>query len=312
MPKQITTYDAGLREVKAAFGKTVYKEMERHVCGLELSWWGEGKDKNISKYMVLAACLHDARGYSYSAISRALRPKIVIHPGAIQHNVKRARHALAKWGNANITLPTRAAQNRAVAGRNFPIWASRARWWMDSTDIPLPRRKGYRSRKGIYWSGKLKRPAWRYQILRDGNGKICKLWGGYSPKVYDADFVKVEKSWLEGNLQGTAIFADTHYFKARDYVTDPEFLATPPENVSADLLTLRGFATTTKEARKRSKFIKNNRGVVEQCFAAMKDTFIPLAGGPYTSWRESEHELDHVVEWACGVYNRQKTLAAED
>jgi hypothetical protein len=37
---------------------------------------------------------------------------------------------------------------------------------------------------------------------------------------------------------------------------------------------------TTKEARVRSKAIKNNLGVVEQCFAAMKNTFIPPRGRP--------------------------------
>jgi hypothetical protein len=106
---------------------------------------------------------------------------------------------------------------------------------MDSTDIPLSRRKAYRGRKSIYWSGKLNRPAWRYQILRDGCGKICKLWGGYS------DFVKSEKQWLERHLRSTAILADTHYFKGREYISNSEILATPPDNASADLLKLRGF-----------------------------------------------------------------------
>jgi len=312
MPKKISNFDAATREVKETIGRTVYKELERYLCARALHWWGENKGQDISKLMLLATCLHDARAYSYAAISDILKPKLVIHANAIQHNVKKARRVFAQWGEENITMPNKAALNAAVADRNFPIWMSRVRWWMDSTDIPLPRRKAYRGRKSIYWSGKLNRPAWRYQILRDGCGKICKLWGGYSPKVYDSDFVKIEKQWLERHLRGTAILADTHYFKGREYISNPEILATPPDNASADLLKLRGFSTTTKEARVRSKAIKNNRGVVEQCFAAMKNTFIPLAGGPYTSWRESGLELDFVVEWACGVYNRQKQLAADD
>lgn len=147
-------------------------------------------------------------------------------------------------------------------------------------------------------------------VLRDGTGKIRRLWGGYSPKTYDAEFMRTHRQWFREQLGGVAILADTHFFSACDYIRHPEILATPPKNAGVDLLRSRGFATTTKEAKKRSKKIKETRGVVEQVFAGIKHTFLPLAGGPYQVWREPETELDHVVTWACGVHNRQRDLAA--
>jgi hypothetical protein len=51
--------------------------------------------------MLLATCLHDARAFSYAAISDILKPKLVIHANAIQHNVKKARRVFAQWGEEN-------------------------------------------------------------------------------------------------------------------------------------------------------------------------------------------------------------------
>jgi hypothetical protein len=58
---------------------------------------------------------------------------------------------------------------------------------MDSSDFPMQRR-GKTSRKDPDWSYKLNRPGRRYMFLRDEKGKIRKIWGGYSPKVYDGEF----------------------------------------------------------------------------------------------------------------------------
>jgi hypothetical protein len=308
MPSKRTTYDAGLAECKEWIGSQIYKELERYLLAHEPKWWGEQAGKDMGKFMLLATVLHDCRTYSYSQICKALQPKICIWPGALQHNVKKARRILAQWGDLQVTLPSPAERDRAVAGRNFPDFMKKTRWWMDSTDIPLARLREFKSRKGIYWSGKLKRPAWRYMILRDGTGKIRRVWGGYSPKVFDSDFMASQRQWLEENLAGTAILADTHFFKAREYIKNPDILATPPPNIKEDKLRSRGFALTTKEAAKKSKIIKEHRGVVEQKFANIKRTFLSLSGAPYTVWREPERELDYVVSLAFGVANREQEI----
>lgn len=264
MPARRTTYDAAVGEVREFIGSQIYKEMERYLLAREPAWWGEHAGVNMGKLMLLGTAMHDGRLYSYNAIYRTLQPKLVIWPSALQHNCRLVRRIMAQWGEETCQLPTRRERDEAVAGRNFPKWMEMVRFWIDSTDIPLARTRRVTSRKGIHYSGKLARPAWRYMVLRDGTGKISeKAWGGYSPKTYDAEFMRTHRQWFEENLRGTAILADTHFFSARDYIKNPEILATPPKNAGVDLLRARGLATTTKEAKNRSKKIKETRGVVE-------------------------------------------------
>ena len=216
MPSRKSTYDAALAEVKEYFTPAIYKEMERYLCGHQPHWWGEQGGDDFAKLMLLATCMHDARAYSYAAIRSALKPKVPIWNTAIQHNVKTVRRVLADWGDEHIYLPSTADRNAAVADRTFPDFMKKVRFWLDSTDVPLARIKKFKSRKGDYWSGKLSRPAWRYMALRDGNMKIRYVWGGYSPKTYDAEFMRNHKKWFKDNLSGVAILADTHFFKARE------------------------------------------------------------------------------------------------
>lgn len=68
------------------------------------------------------------------------------------------------------------------------------------------------------WSFKLNRPGRRYSFIQNAQGLVVKLWGGYSPKVYDGTFITLQRDWIEENLQGVGVFADQHYFSAsRDF-----------------------------------------------------------------------------------------------
>ena len=46
-------------------------------------------------------------------------------------------------------------------------------------------------------------------FLQDGKGRIRKMWGGYSPKVYDCHWLEIWKDWFEENLKGAGVIADT-------------------------------------------------------------------------------------------------------
>ncbi len=104
----------------------------------------------MGKHMLLATCLHDARGYSYHDIIDTLKPKLVIYMNALRHNLKKARHVLAAWGDATIAIPRKEVLDKAVAYLRLPDWMKHVRWWIDSTDIRLPLTKQYKSHKGSY------------------------------------------------------------------------------------------------------------------------------------------------------------------
>jgi hypothetical protein len=67
------------------------------------------------------------------------------------------------------------------------------------------------SKKSPKWSYKEKGPGLRFMFLMDGKRRIRKLWGGYSPKMYDGDFIKMNKEFFEEHCSGVGIVGDIHF-----------------------------------------------------------------------------------------------------
>ena len=55
----------------------------------------------------------------------------------------------------------------------------------------------------------------RLQFLTDLKRRIRFVSKGYSPKVYDGDWVKISRIWLEDRLKGATIAADCHYSEGK-------------------------------------------------------------------------------------------------
>ena len=45
----------------------------------------------------------------------------------------------------------------------------------------------------------------------DGMMRVRKLWGPYSPKLYDGNFLKSHKSDFNEEFRGATVIADTHF-----------------------------------------------------------------------------------------------------
>ena len=42
-------------------------------------------------------------------------------------------------------------------------------------------------------------------FLQDTKARIRKVWGGYSPKVYDGDVLEIFKDWIDQRLKGATL-----------------------------------------------------------------------------------------------------------
>ena len=62
---------------------------------------------------------------------------------------------------------------------------------LDSSDFHVLGFKGM-TKKNILWSYKLNGAGRRYMLLTDGNGIPMKIFGGYSPKLYDGRWVEAK------------------------------------------------------------------------------------------------------------------------
>lgn len=189
----------------------------------------------------------------------------------------------------------RVAWRHAAAGCNldralFP----RAELWIDSIDLPVIKCKG-RGKASAFWSAKLNGPGQRYQVLRDGLGRVVHLQGGMSPKTFDADAVKAERSWYQTNALGIGIFGDEHYRLCSKYVPECQWY-TPHRSPSSRSEDLAGRPLQlTRRQEKWNEGVRKARGVVEETLSQIKRKFISLQ----KPWEEEVTELDSLFSIAC-------------
>ena len=48
-------------------------------------------------------------------------------------------------------------------------------------------------------------------IIKNDKGDVAKMWGGYSPKIYNGHFIKVVAAEIDKTIEGTNIIADHHF-----------------------------------------------------------------------------------------------------
>lgn len=67
------------------------------------------------------------------------------------------------------------------------------------------------SKKDSSWSYKLNSPGQHFMALLDAWGQFWALWGGYSPKIFNGDFLKIQQEFMETKLKGAVILANNHF-----------------------------------------------------------------------------------------------------
>jgi hypothetical protein len=126
------------------------------------------------------------------------------------HNTKLIRKILVKWARKQITNEGEKSWNKHKHLLPKKKSLNKVNLLMDSSDFRLSG-KASTSRKDAKWSYKLNSPGQRFQLLCDARGVVQKLWGGYSPKVYDGYWLEIMACELGVQFKGARIIADTHY-----------------------------------------------------------------------------------------------------
>ena len=53
-------------------------------------------------------------------------------------------------------------------------------------------------------------------MLKDASGRVRRMWGGYSPKLFDGHLIESQKRWWEKRCKGAVVVADGHFSWGRD------------------------------------------------------------------------------------------------
>lgn len=183
--------------------------------------------------------------------------------------------------------------------RKFPDKFKKLALWIDSSDFPIWKRKG-RGRKSEHWSGKIARPARRYMFLSDAQGRVRKVWGGYSPKLYDAHLCEANKDWFREHCNDVGIIGDMHFKSAAAAELKPAILYGPSEdeqwNEEDDCIDAPSITQKHLTLKQKHKDLHSR---IERAPGAIKNRFQCLE----EAWPEELHQLDCVVRFASGLHN---------
>jgi len=302
--------------VKKKLKGRVFESMLNYLKENKPVLWGAEQPSNFVRRMFVLAMYHSITGKGYQKITNSIENLgFKIWPRSVQVNSRRIRKALSGWGREQMPLGNitewRKAMKHVAGVKHFPGLCL----WMDSTDVKTENRKG-KKKKEKNWSFKCNSRGRRYMVIVDGKGRIRKMWGGYSPKVYDGEFLKINQEWFENNLRGAGIIADQHFeagkkLKGVKFFTKKRINDESSENESeidensSDVeidSDMQDLAVNTKKEKGYNKALYRLRARVEQPFSEMRAIFAILQ----QHWRESDEALDEMMYMAMGVLNAKK------
>ena len=168
------------------------------------------------------------------------------------------------------------------------------------------------STKDHRWSFKLNGPSQHYTVITDARRVVQKVWGGYSPKMYDGDWIKLCADDLVTNFAGAHIIGDVHYELGnrvmKDLLTEPNVKFYVPFSEPQGRKCKRspveedpsqGSSKLSKaQVTWNSKILKLHARV-ESPFGLVKDRWESLGKVFY----EDDEQQDRLVQIAFGVHN---------
>ena len=149
-------------------------------------------------------------GMGYRMLCSKIQEWLHSSHNSLCHNQKTLQKLFALWGRSQIHMGNNHIWDAVAASVRFSSGLPLINLWMDSTDFPLTG-KSTTLRKSAMWSYKENGPTQRYMLICDGNMYVRQWWGGYSPKLYDGDFLKSHSDEVNLLFCGAGVIADCHF-----------------------------------------------------------------------------------------------------
>lgn len=266
----------------------------------EPALWGEKRPRGFVESCALVALYKDVCGKSFNRLQTNIQKWWPHQRKTLRHNQSILRRLFGQWGEREVQLGCVGDWDMAVRNWRLPKSLAGANLWIDSVDLPLIGKSTIR-RKHRKWSWKLNGPGRRYLIIFDGQGRVRKWWGGYSPKIYDGHMLEVKRRWIQSHLQHAVLVGDTHFAWGRKHLGQQVKLHTRLKQPRTGKKGKRKRELSAKE-KKYNEDVERARARVERWFAAIKSNVRAL----HKAWYEEEEELDSMVSFAVGVHNHNK------
>ena len=250
--------------------------------------WAEKQSRGFLNASIYITLYLDVFRSSYSDIIHDIQPWYTGSTMLLKHNQKVLHAIFAEWGKRYIQFRSIAAWERAKTKINVPKGLEDVDLWLDSTDISFTGKSSV-SQKSSDWSYKENRPAQRYMCMSDALGYVIRFWGGYSPKVYDGQFLTITQNELNEDLRGATVIADTHFELGPHILPNVCFCTPYAAPRGKPPLNMKGERVLTSEQEKW------NRKKINQTWGCLVPFF-----------KEDKEQMDYVVTLAIGVHNFRK------
>jgi hypothetical protein len=288
------------RIVNRAIGEDLMREIHTYCGDKEIKLWGQSKDTYYMKKNLYLCIYKDMMNVGYLQLYSKIKSWYSNSHKSLAHNIKQFRKILYGWGIKQIHHGTLSEWRNISKSVKKVKALSSVNLWMDSTDYALVG-KSDKLKKDPYWSFKKNSMGRRYQAIFDAAGRVRGLWGGYSPKIIDNQWVEMNKHTLKEKFDGSTIIADGHYYASRKKVDGITFVVPTPKTVKKQTNNADDSTKLTKEQQTLNKQIRNLRARVELPFGIIHNKFKALS----KTFRDNADQLDYLVFYAFGIYNRQ-------
>ena len=283
----------------------VVDDMVKYVHSHEPTLHGQRPDSlhEWREDMTFLFLFREITGTSFIEQAFNLNYPYYINHKSLAHNIATIRHILGAWGRSKVVLGNLDSWRNAAINCHLDPLVKDTLLWIDSFDIQVEGRSSV-GKRSDRWSYRLNRPGRRYMTVRDGRGRIVKVWGGYSPKAHDGFVLSIMKDDVLSRFDGSCIIGDNHFtmckkiFKDRikfhtNYVQRSNTKTTPGVDSDEDYVERITQANLEfNEQHQKARELDNPY-----------EWAITIFGSLRSAWRESDEHLDDMMMFTFGLCN---------
>lgn len=302
MARRLEVSRATIHKVVDTLHQEVFDDLLSFIDDSEPNFWGQFREDDFVEQNLYLALYHDITGLGYKHIIADEHLRGILNHKSLQHNTEEIRRLGAQWAKQYIELPSYEARVELAKHTHQSRVLGTIDLWADSTDFPMVKKRNV-TKKHRDWSYKENKPAQRFMCFTTGDGIIRKLYGGYSPKVYDGQFLEIFQPIWEEEFAQSKIIADEHFRKAGKQFKKVTWVV-PFKNTSRNDPEDEGrrVSVLTQAEQKWNSEVSKIRSRIEAPFGHVKRMFNLLS----TPWMERKSQQNWLVTLAVGVHNKQK------
>ncbi len=285
------------KKVQKVIGKEAMRHTKRFLETNKPKLWGRDKSGDFLDRCLNLAIYKYVENIGYKQLDADTKEWNKLSHHSITENTHRITDKLALWGENQIIAGDKEIWEKHMEGVSRRSTVADVNLFVDSTDYAIEGRFK-KAKDEPYYSKKVGGLARRFMLVCDGRGVVRGLWGGYSPKMRDNNFLESHRQTFQRLFKGGVILGDTH-FNTKAKLRGFKIVA-PVDPFTQIRTVKKGDKIKLKKADlQHNNRVAKLRARVEHPFGHLCKKFKAL-GKPFA---DGDVQLDNLVTFGFGVLN---------